>query len=304
MERQYRVYYVFSATPKMKIHEVVADSPQDAISKFIEKHNEEKQNKSNVTTIKSIVPYQTEHGANVKVELLNGSRKSISYYFVVLETKQKEKKEVELKKEKDKEIDKMITVEMSTNVIECITPDTYGSGLQSLISEDMWAEFETDVLLKFGEKYLKEALQNTVFCKNKIFGFKLKSPSSYNYSTDSIEFMIELPIFFFKKYFAKLGAEGKKELFDWCKDTFKNSSGFISQMPKTQEQFEKYLNEGPNSYSYNFERALGAIMSFEIAKNIDTELYQQQFMEDVIEYAYENGYSDDDEFDEVYWGDR
>ena len=85
MEKEYRVSYVFTVTPKMRIHDVLASSPKEAISKFIDKHNEEKQDKTRVTTIKSIVSYPTEHGANVKVELLNGSRKSVSYYFVVFD---------------------------------------------------------------------------------------------------------------------------------------------------------------------------------------------------------------------------
>ena len=230
--------------------------------------------------MKSVFALQTEKGANVKVELLNGQRKSVSYYSVELDKAEKRSKETN------------ITVEMTTNVIDCIIPDTYASGLQSLISEEMWPEFIEDVLLKKGKEYLLKAFTGTYFKNIKMYDFSFKRPQYYNHSTDSIEFKVDLPKDFFKKYFAHL--TDINELFDWCRNRYRSTNGYISQMPTTKEQFEKYLSEGPNQYSYNFERALGAIMSFEICNEIDVKLYQEQYMEEVSEYAYENGYVEDE----------
>lgn len=83
------------------------------------------------------------------------------------------------------------------------------------------------------------------------------------------------------------------KFFDYIEEKFKSYDGFISFMPNTREKYMKAIeNVSDND---DFARALSEVILYEMSDVISDD-YEKDYLDDVWEYASENGmeeYEDD-----------
>lgn len=181
-----------------------------------------------------------------------------------------------------------MTVELNTLVCPIITPDTYGTGFQYNVSDDSWDDFKT-LLCDIGATYIKTAIRETKDfkkCPIKVSD-KLVSPSQYNYVTDSIDFSIEVS----PDIIETLKNDRISEQFLKYIKRFGSHSGFISNYPTTEKEVLAAF-DAPGSRK--FELLLAEFIMYEIEYVMDLEAHQRDYLDEVIDEAFENDYLSDD----------
>ena len=186
-------------------------------------------------------------------------------------------------------------VELNTNVVDSITPDTYGTGFQYEIKEDCVEDLKQG-MIDIAERYLTDLLNETDFVDAKLIMKDSHSPREYNFTTDDIGFELEFndsKIDDIAK-FVEADIEGDREFVNWLKERYKSYDGFICTMPNSYGQFMDCLN-GKDSEYYQW-RAIAAFISYQIQDVMDLEKIQRDYIEDVWEYGNQNGlWIDEDE---------
>ena len=183
-------------------------------------------------------------------------------------------------------------VELSTSLLDIVVPDTYGSEFCNNVREDMWDDFK-NLMMKYAEQYISDALKETLFADAKLSNFSFHSPQFYNYGTDWINFTME----FDDSLVNKIREKADDDFYEHIKK-YQSCDGFINFMPNTKEKFLEMLAKKPNESRYPFELAISAWILYEFEKKNDPDQYQQDYLDEVWEYASGNGYEEDDEDDE------
>lgn len=185
-------------------------------------------------------------------------------------------------------------VDLGTALLPIIIPDTYGSGFQYNVRDDMWEDFK-ELMIKYAKDYLNDALKETLFKGAKLSNFSFHSPREYNFMTDWINFTME----FDNKVVDEIQRNANDEFFEFIKNKYKSYDGYICFMPNTKEKFFEELGKKVDAPGYPFEKAISAWIMYEFEKEFDPQKYQQEYLADVWEYASSNGYEEDDEDEDI-----
>lgn len=188
-------------------------------------------------------------------------------------------------------------VELNTNVVDSIVPDTYGTEFCYYIRSDCWEDFKQGMIYK-AEEYLKDMLSETDFVDAKLEMLKFESPREYNFETDSISFALEFDDSIVDKIakFATDDVKGEHRFIAWLKQKYRSYDGFICTMPDSYREFMNCLN-GNKSGRYQW-RAFAAYLSYQISMNFDLDKEQRGYIDDCWEYASQNGMDIDEEDEE------
>ena len=136
-------------------------------------------------------------------------------------------------------------VELNTDLIECIVPDTYGTNFCYEIKDDEWEDFKQS-MVDIGVYWIKEALNETEFAGTEITDVsELKSPREYNFTTDWFNFSLELDDDIMEKIKAKVDKDD--EFWKWTRKRYHSYDGFISFMPYEYGEYMKAL-DNPTDY--------------------------------------------------------
>ena len=117
-----------------------------------------------------------------------------------------------------------MNVTLNTDICQIVIPDTYGSGFQYEVYEDMWNDFKR-LMVDIGVDFIKEAIETANLPINHVIGHDLKSPKQYNYYTDWFEFSMSVP----NDYIETIKSEVDDDFFRFAKHEFGSHSGFISR---------------------------------------------------------------------------
>lgn len=190
-------------------------------------------------------------------------------------------------------------VELNTDLIECIVPDTYGTNFCYEIKDDEWDAFK-QTIVDIGVHWIREALNETEFAGTEITDVsELKSPREYNFTTDWFNFSLELDDGITEKIKAKVDKDD--EFWKWAKERYHSYDGFISFMPYEYDEYMKAL-DNPTDYKgrqiADFQRAIAMYINYQIQQEIDLKEWDRNYLDDVMEYANQNGMWIDDEGEE------
>lgn len=190
-------------------------------------------------------------------------------------------------------------IELNTNVVDSIVPDTYGTEFCYYIRSDCWEDFKQGMIYK-AEEYLKDMLSETDFADAKLEILKFESPREYNFETDSISFTLEFDDSIVDKIakFATDDVNGEYRFAAWLKQKYHSYDGFICTMPDNYEEFMDCLNGNRSDVSQ--WRAFAAYISYQIEMTVGRDLQdvQYDYIQDCWEYASQNGYDTDEEDEE------
>lgn len=179
-------------------------------------------------------------------------------------------------------------VQLNTNVVDSIVPDTYGSEFCYDIMDDCWEDFKEE-MVNIGVQYIKDLLSETDFADATITNTYMSSPREYNFETDAIEFTLEFDDSKIDEIakFIDDDVQDERKFVDWLAEHYKSYSGFTCTMPDSYEKFMSCLN-GRHSEYYQW-RAIAAYISYQIQDVMDLDKVQEDYMNDVREYASQNG---------------
>lgn len=183
-------------------------------------------------------------------------------------------------------------VKLSTSLLDIVVPDTYGSEFCNNVRDDMWDDFK-NLMIQYAEQYISDALKETLFSDAKLSNFSFHSPQFYNYGTDWINFTME----FDDRLVDKIREKADDDFYNHIKK-YKSCDGFVNYMPNTKETFLEMLAANADEPRYPFELAISTWILYEFEKEFDPEKYQQEYLDDVWEYASSNGMEIDDEDEE------
>lgn len=175
-------------------------------------------------------------------------------------------------------------VSLNTDICPIIIPDTYGTDFCHYVSEEMWEDFKK-LMVDKAEEAIKYALDDLGIPYIKLIMGTLKHPRQYNYTTDWIEFELEIEDDYISVIKRNV-ANDEVGFFRFAKENFGSYDGFISFYPYTKEKWEEC--EDP---SY----ILSMWIMYRMNEENDIEAYQRAYLEDVEEYASGNGYFEDEE---------
>lgn len=182
----------------------------------------------------------------------------------------------------------MIRFEMSTNVCNLITPDTYGTEFCAEIREERWEDFKL-LMAEFGKTYLIGAIRE-VFPDAEVSNVTFHSPRFYNYTTDWLEFDLELE----ENDIESIPKEVNDDFFKFAKKSFGSHPGFVSMCPTEKEKFFEAM-EGKGGY-YARERAISMYIVWKFSLNNDLDDYNRDYLDEVWEYVtYHTDYREEDE---------
>jgi hypothetical protein len=172
-------------------------------------------------------------------------------------------------------------LKLNTDLCAIIIPDTYGSGFQSEVAAYMWEDFKTLMVDKAKEK-IEEVLDELgiPYRNLKMGGFW--SPREYNFSTDWIEFELDVPDDYVETIRQNVQRD-EDNFFRFAKENFGTHDGFISFYPYEKEDF------------YNVNRKEEYIVSmwimYRMNEEFDIHAYRYEYLDDVWDYACGNGYT-------------
>lgn len=175
-------------------------------------------------------------------------------------------------------------VGLNTDICPIIIPDTYGTDFCHYVSEDMWEDFKK-LMVDKAEGAIRYALDDLGIPYTEITMGGFHSPRQYNFSTDWIEFELEMP----DDYVETIKANVRNDedgFFKFAKKNFGSYDGFISFYPYEKEDF--YGSE-------DTEYIVSMWIMYRMNEENDIKAYQQAYIDDVDEYANANGYMEDDE---------
>lgn len=179
-------------------------------------------------------------------------------------------------------------VQLNTDICPIIIPDTYGTDFWANIWDECWDDFKRLMVTK-GTEYINDALHETeLFADTNIEDVsKLKSPKFYNYGTDWFDFSIEVT----DKILEYMKNVDDK-FFEYCKKNFNSHPGFCSFYPYEKEKYFEAIADPKDDDK--FALALSEVIMYETSKVI-SEGYNEEYYEDVWDYASSNGMEIDDE---------
>lgn len=177
-------------------------------------------------------------------------------------------------------------VELNTSICPIVVPDTYGSGFQYEVDDDRWEDFK-DLMVDVAKDYISEALTETDFAGAKLTMGKFGSPQWYNFETDWIDFNLEFDERMLKRI--KNEACMSTEFFEYT-DKYGSRDGFASFYPVKWTEFLEAINGNGRQ-----DLAIAMYIMWQFEKEFNADEYQRDYLDDVAEYANENGYFIDDE---------
>lgn len=175
-------------------------------------------------------------------------------------------------------------VALDTNICPIIIPDTYGTDFCHYVSEENWESFK-QIMVDKAEEAIRYALDDLGTAYTELIMGTLKHPRYYNFTTDYIEFELEIC----DDYIANIKAavrDNEKDFFEFAKKEFGSHPGFISFYPYEKEDFYE---------SEDTDYILSMWIMYRMSQENDIEAYQRAYLEDVEEYANANGYIDYEE---------
>lgn len=171
-------------------------------------------------------------------------------------------------------------VSLNTNICPIVIPDTYGATDWTWeVSEEMWEDFKK-LLVDKAKGAITYALDDLGIPYTKIIMGGFHSPKQYNFSTDWIEFELEMP----DDYVATIKANVRNDedgFFRFAKKNFGSYDGFISFYPYEKEDFYE---------SEDADYIVSMWIMYRMNEENDIEAYQREYIDDVNEYAWANGY--------------
>lgn len=179
-------------------------------------------------------------------------------------------------------------VQLNTEICPIIVPDTYGTDFWANVWDECWDDFK-QLMVNKGTQYINDALHETeIFADTNIEDVsELRSPRFYNYRMDWFDFSIEVT----DKILEHM-RNVDDNFFEYCEKNFSNHPGFHSYYPYEKEKYFKVIAEPKDED--DFALALSEVIMYETSKKI-SEKYNQEYYEDVWEYASSNGMEVDDE---------
>ena len=177
-------------------------------------------------------------------------------------------------------------LEMSTEMLPIVVPDTYGSGFCYEIAENMWDDFKALMMLK-ARDYIIKALSEINF-KAIIYMVGFTRPREYNFRTDRIDFDMEVD----DGLIEVIRNTVNDNFFEYVKK-YGSRSGFISFYPVDKGEFYEALN---GKRKDKLALAVSMYIMWQLKDEIDLDEWQSDYIEDVWDYANSNGYFED--FDE------
>lgn len=175
-------------------------------------------------------------------------------------------------------------VSLSTDICPIVIPDTYGATDWCWeVSEEMWEDFKK-LLVDKAKDAIVYALDDLGIPYTAIIMGGFHSPRQYNFSTDWIEFELEMP----DDYVATIKANVRNDedgFFRFAKKKFGSYDGFISFYPYEMKDFYE---------SEDTDYIVSMWIMYRMNEENDIEAYQQAYIDDVNEYAWGNGYMEDD----------
>lgn len=164
---------------------------------------------------------------------------------------------------------------LSTDICPLVIPDTYGTNFCYYVADDMWNSFK-QLLIDKAEDYIKAALKEINF-EAKVTMGEFGSPREYNFSTDWIDFDIEVPDGF--------KMDVNDDFFEYTKK-FGSHPGFVSFYPTTPKEWETSKRE---------DLKLSMYILWQFEKENDLGQYQKDYLDEIEDYAQGNGYFEDEE---------
>lgn len=171
-------------------------------------------------------------------------------------------------------------VELNTDICPIVIPDTYGATDWCWdVSEEMWEDFKK-LLVDKAKDAIVYALDDLGIPYTEIIMGGFHSPKQYNFSTDWIEFELEMP----DDYVATIKANVRNDedgFFRFAKKNFGSYDGFISFYHYEKEDFYE---------SEDVDYIVSMWIMYRMNEENDIEAYQREYIDDVNEYAWANGY--------------
>lgn len=173
-------------------------------------------------------------------------------------------------------------LEMSTEMLPIVIPDTYGSEFCYEIDDDMWDDFKK-LMKDKAWAYIMNALNETDFKNSYVLIKEFVSPREYNFRTDRIDFDLD----FDDELIEVVKRKVNDNFFEYIK-RFGSYSGFISFYPTEKNKFYEAL-EGKRSDKLALAISMYIIWQLK-EEGLDIEEYQRDYIDDVRDYASGNGY--------------
>lgn len=172
-------------------------------------------------------------------------------------------------------------LELSTNILPIVIPDTYGTEFCYEIDDNMWDDFK-QLMVDKAEEAIKYALDDIGVPYKSLTMGKFHSPREYNFYTDWIDFDIEIC----DEYITNIKTAVNENFFKFAKERFGSYDGFASFYPYDKREFYD---------SSKAEHIFSMWVMYRMSQENDIEDYQKAYLDDVWEYASSNGYTIDEE---------
>ena len=177
-------------------------------------------------------------------------------------------------------------LELDTSRCPIVVPDTYGTGFCYQIADGMGKDFK-QLMIDKAESYIADALAETIFADAKLTMGKFESPRFYNYETDKIYFTLE---FDESKLHIISEVVRHTDFFEYSKK-FDSCAGFISFYPVDKEKFYEALR----NHDKRTDLAVAMYIMYQVEAEYDIDKYQNDYLDEVEDYASGNGYFEDEE---------
>ena len=190
-------------------------------------------------------------------------------------------------------------IETSTSIMCIINPGLYGTFIGDCymeLDESYLEDFKSHVCLTT-ENMINEIFTNNIenlhgHCF--ISDSKFESPRFYNYGNDRVDFNLYVPAstidFIIEDYFTSKG----NKFLDFAKTNYGSYDGFVSFFPYEKEYFESAILQQLNQNK--FEMAIMMYIMFILKESVeDFNMNQRVFEEEIIEHAFSNGWTYDEE---------
>ena len=173
-------------------------------------------------------------------------------------------------------------VSLTTEICPIVVPDTYGTGFSYYAMEGMWEDFK-QLMVDKAKDAIVYALDDLGIPYTKIIMGGFHSPREYNFTTDWIEFELEMPDDYVETIKANVRND-EESFFRFAKERFGSYDGFISFYPYKKEDFYE---------SEDTDYIVSMWIMYRMNEENDIEAYQREYLDDVEEYANGNGYMRD-----------
>ena len=170
-------------------------------------------------------------------------------------------------------------VKLNTEICPIVIPDTYGSGFCYEVDDEMWDDFK-EMMVDKAENAIRYALDDLGIGYTSLEMGKLKHPRQYNFYTDWIDFDLEICDDYIRNIKSAV-RDNEDDFFRFAKKNFGSYDGFISFYPYAKEDFYE---------SEKTEYILSMWIMYRMSQENDIENYRREYLDDVMEYAYSNGY--------------